>query len=96
MTKDGTTTGHSEARAMLDIFASVGADRFHVTWTNSAGQPRRPYSLRKDLQSLGGPLPHTDNDDWLDAVHIAAISVADLGRTIPALLEESAPARAAP
>lgn len=75
------------ARAMLDIFASVGAERFHVTWTNSAGQPRRPRSLRAALQSLGGPLPHTDNEDWLDAVHIAGIGVADLNRTIPALLE---------
>jgi hypothetical protein len=72
---------------MLDIFASVGADRFHVTWTDSAGHPRRPCSLRRKLQSLGGPLPHTDNEDWLDAVHIAGINVADLTRTLPALLD---------
>jgi hypothetical protein len=32
-------------------------------------------------------LPHADNADWLDAIHIAGISVADLGRTIPALLD---------
>jgi hypothetical protein len=41
MTEDGTTAGHSEARAMLDVFASVGATHFDVTWTNSAGDPRR-------------------------------------------------------
>ena len=41
---------------------------------------RRPRSLRKNLQSLGGPLPHTDNENWLDAVHIAGISAADFGR----------------
>jgi hypothetical protein len=34
-------TPHAAAQAMLDAFASVGADRFDVTWTNSAGDPRR-------------------------------------------------------
>jgi hypothetical protein len=71
---------------MLDIFTSVGAERYLVTWTNSAGKPRRPRSLRKNLQSLGGPLPQTDNENWLDAVHIAGIGAADFGRTLPALL----------
>jgi RepB DNA-primase from phage plasmid len=83
----GTDTPLEAARRMLDIFAGVGAERFHVTWTNSAGSPRCPRSLRSTLQSLGGPLPHTDNDDWLDAIHIAGISAADLRRTIPALLD---------
>ncbi|MBV8890513.1 MAG: hypothetical protein JO266_00795 [Acidobacteria bacterium] len=45
------------ARRMLDIFAGVGAERFHVPWTNSAGDPQRPRSLRRNLQSLGEPLP---------------------------------------
>jgi len=72
---------------MLDIFATVSADRFHVTWTDSAGHPRCPRSLRRNLQSLGGPLPHADNDDWLDAIHIAGIGPTDLGRAIPALLD---------
>ena len=71
---------------MLNLFASVGAKRFNVTWTNSGGNPRRPRLLRAALQSLGGPLPHTDNEDWLDAIHIAGINVADLTRTLPALL----------
>jgi hypothetical protein len=75
------------ARAMLDTFASVGAGCFHVTWTNGDGNPRRPRSLRRSLQSLGGPLPQPENADWLDAIHIARIGAADLNRTIPALLE---------
>jgi RepB DNA-primase from phage plasmid len=87
MGETGANTPLAAARRMLDIFASVGAERFHVTWTNSAGQPRRPRSLRKALQSLGGPLPQTDNDNWLDAVHIAGIGAADLNRTLPALLD---------
>ena len=87
MRKTGTDTPLTATRRMLDIFASGGAECFHVTWTNSAGSPRRPRSLRAALQSLGGPLPQTENADWLDAVYIAGISIADLNRTIPALLE---------
>jgi RepB DNA-primase from phage plasmid len=87
MGETGSDTPLIAAYRMLDIFRSVGAERFHVTWTNSAGSPRRPRSLHKNLQSLGGPLPQTENADWLDAVHIAGISAADLGRMIPALLD---------
>ena len=43
MAEDGTNTAHSEARRMLDIFASVGASTFNLTWTNSAGDPRRSH-----------------------------------------------------
>jgi hypothetical protein len=81
--------GTAAARTMLDLFASVGATRFNVSWINIAHKPRRPRSLRKTLTSLGGPLPRADNDDWLDAVHINGISHADLHRTIPALLDTS-------
>jgi hypothetical protein len=87
MGETGTDTPLAAAHRMLDIFASVGTDRFHVTWTDSAGHPRRPRSLRTSLQSLGGPLPHTENEDWLDAVYIAGIGLADLARTLPALLD---------
>jgi hypothetical protein len=87
MGETGADTPLTAARSMLDIFASVGAERFHVTWTNSAGRPRCPRSLRAALQALGGPLPQTDNEDWLDAIHIAGISAADLGRILPALLD---------
>src|SRR6185436_228076 len=60
--EDGTNTAHSAARAMLDIFASVGATRFDVTWTTRNGQPRR---FRE------------------------AVRLADLTRTIPAMLDEA-------
>jgi hypothetical protein len=33
--------GQTEARAMLDAFASVGATHFDVTWTNRAGDKER-------------------------------------------------------
>ena len=74
MGETGTDTPLEAARSMVDIFASVGAERFHVTWTDRAGHPRRPRSLRTALRSLGGPMPHTDNEDWLDAVHIARLT----------------------
>ena len=57
MAEDSTTSDRAAARAMLDSFASVGATHFDVTWINSAGDPRRPRSLRKALQSLGGKMP---------------------------------------
>lgn len=41
MGEDTDSTPHAAARAMLDTFASVGATRFGVTWTTSAGDPRR-------------------------------------------------------
>jgi hypothetical protein len=81
--------GTADARAMLDAFSSVGATVFNVSWTNSAGDPRRPRSLRRSLQSLGGPMPKADNHDWLNAVHIDGIRYSDLSRSIPALLDTS-------
>jgi len=38
MGEDGANDGHDQARAMIDIFASVGATRFDVTWTSAAGE----------------------------------------------------------
>src|SRR5271170_8270804 len=43
MAADGSNTAHSEARRMLDIFASVGATHFNVTWTNLQDQPRKSH-----------------------------------------------------
>jgi hypothetical protein len=39
--EDGTTTAQIEARRMLELFASVGATSFNMTWTNVQDQPRR-------------------------------------------------------
>jgi RepB DNA-primase from phage plasmid len=84
---DAADDGTAAARTMLDIFSSVGADRFHVTWTNEDGEPRRARSLRKALRAIPGPLPQPENPDWLDEIHIARIGAPDLHRIIPALLE---------
>ena len=59
MAEDGTITAHSAAQAMLDAFASVGATRFNLTWTNSAGEPRRSFkgiSLAELARAMPGML----------------------------------------
>ena len=48
MGENSAKTGHTEASAMLEAFASVGATHFDVTWTNAAGDKelfRRGVSL---------------------------------------------------
>jgi hypothetical protein len=82
-----TRSPHDAARAMLEAFAGVGASCFDVTWTNIAGDPRRPRTLRNALRVLGGALPKPENDDWLDSVHIKGIGADDLMRIVPAMLE---------
>jgi len=48
MTESSDHNGHAAAEAMIDVFASVGATRFDVTWTTRAGEKewfRRNMSL---------------------------------------------------
>ena len=55
MGDDSAQVGHSEARAMLDVFASVGATRFDVTWTTIAGDKewfRRGVSFAELTRAL--------------------------------------------
>jgi RepB DNA-primase from phage plasmid len=55
MAEAGDTTSHDEAQAMLDIFASVGTDRFDVTRTTAAGDKdwfRRGVSLADLARTL--------------------------------------------
>src|SRR3954451_2194787 len=78
--------GLDEAQRMLEAFASVGAKSIDLTWTNAAGDPRRPRTLKRALQSLGGKLPEPKNPDWLDSVYIEGIGIRDLARTLPAML----------
>jgi RepB DNA-primase from phage plasmid len=55
MAEDGTSTGHDEARQMLDICASVGARAVDLTLTNSAGEKkwfRRDLSLSDLARTL--------------------------------------------
>jgi hypothetical protein len=87
---DAADNGTAAARAMLDVFASIGAAKFNVSWIKNYHEPRRPRTLRKALAALGGPMPTADNENWLDASHIDGIGHADLSRTIPALLQTSA------
>jgi hypothetical protein len=59
MAEDGTRAAQREARAMLDTFASVGATSFNLTWTNSAGEPRRSrkgVSLAEIIHTMPGML----------------------------------------
>jgi hypothetical protein len=83
---DGTE-GLGEAQRMLEAFDSVGATNVDITWTNAAGDPRRPRTLKRALQSLGGKLPEPKNPDWLNSVHIEGIAIGDLARTLPAMLD---------
>src|SRR5271166_363468 len=51
--------GHTEAQAMLDSFASVGATHFDLTWTTRAGEKeyfRRKVSLAELARILPGML----------------------------------------
>lgn len=86
MAKADTDAGYHEARHMLDICASVGGHKVDVSWTNGAGVPRIPRTLRKALLSVGGPLPKAKNPDWLDSVFIEAISIEDIIRIMPAMM----------
>ena len=43
MAEDGADIGHSEAQAMLDAFASVGATQFDLTTTTRSGTKRNPF-----------------------------------------------------
>jgi hypothetical protein len=89
-TQPDNDNGVACARTMLDVFASVGARKFNVSWIKGYHEPRRPRSLRKHLKALDQPMPAADNPDWLDAVHINGVSHDDLRRCIPALLDTSA------
>ena len=86
MTSDTSIAGLSEARRMLDAFGSIGINILIITWTNAAGDPRRPRTLIEALRSLGGKLPEPKDADWLNSVYIDGISLADLARTLPAML----------
>ena len=59
MADAGAQIGPTEAQAMLDSFASVGATRFDLTWTTHAGEKeyfRRNVSLAELARTLPGML----------------------------------------
>jgi RepB DNA-primase from phage plasmid len=53
---DSANTGSDEALAMLNAFASVGAVRFDVTWTDAAGDKQR-FQRNVPLDALSRTLP---------------------------------------
>jgi RepB DNA-primase from phage plasmid len=69
MGESRSQTGHAEAQAMLDAFASVGASRFDVTSTTLFG--------RKDWYRSGVGLADLRNNlpEWLDAAAMAERNV---------------------
>src|SRR5690348_14240877 len=60
MGEDSASTGQTEALAMLDLFASVGATHFEVTWTDAGGDKQlfRRKSHADLARSIAGILDH--------------------------------------
>src|ERR1700761_1461327 len=56
MTEGSAQTHHSEARRMLETFASAGATHFDVTWTNAAGE-KQQFRRSVVLAALQHALP---------------------------------------
>ena len=77
MGETGSDTPLTAARRMLDVFASVGAERFHVTWTNRAGSPRRPRSHAKTCNRLAVEPAAADMAEELGALPPARFNAAD-------------------
>jgi hypothetical protein len=61
MGEDRANTGNTEGLAMLDAFASVGAVRFDVTWTDAAGDKQR-FRRGVPLAELRRTLPRLIED----------------------------------
>jgi RepB DNA-primase from phage plasmid len=105
MAEAGDTTGHDEAQAMLDLFASVGADRFDVTRTTAAGDKdwfRRGVSLADLARTLPAMLdaataeqrnvivrPHGPGVTFLQLDDLAADQLARLAPAVFLTLETS-------
>jgi len=56
MTGSCPDNGHAEARALLDLYASVGATSFDVTWTNAHAEKQR-FRRGMSLAALTRTLP---------------------------------------
>jgi hypothetical protein len=97
MGEDNTNSGHIEAQRMLDAFASVGATRFDMTWTNAAGEKqefRRGVPLADLRRTLPAILDHATQKRRNVIVrphgpHVTFIQLDDLDHT---KLERAAPA----
>ena len=97
MEGDAAGTGHRDARAMLDAFASVGATRFDVTWTTCAGEKewfRRGMSfddLARNLPRMLDEAPSKQRN-VIVRPHGPAVTFIQLDDIAPAPLARLAPA----
>src|SRR5271165_243922 len=105
MSEAENKTSHSEAQAMLDIFASVGADHFDVTRTTAAGDKdwfRRGMSLADLARTLPDMLaaatakqrnvivrPHSPGVSFLQLDDLAADQLPALRPAVFLTLETS-------
>jgi hypothetical protein len=98
MENDGRAIGHSEAQAMLDAFASVGATGFDVTWTTRGGDKewfRRGVSLadlRRTLPAMLDNAPGKQRNiivrphgPAVTFVQLDDLKTANLARLAPAV-----------
>jgi RepB DNA-primase from phage plasmid len=105
MGDDSAEIGHTEAQAMLDTFASVGATRFDVTWTTRAGDKeffRRGMNLADLARSIPGMLrgapdmqrniivrPHGPSVTFIQLDDLKALSLDRVAPAVFLILETS-------
>ena len=97
MAEDGAGIGNSEAQAMLDAFASVGATQFDVTWTTRGGAKdgfRRGVRLADLVRALPAMLDDATRKqrNLIVRPHGQAITFIQLDDLAPAMLARLAPA----
>jgi hypothetical protein len=97
MTGDGGNTGHREAQAMLDAFASVGATQFDLTLTTRSGA-KESFRRGVKLAELSRTLPAmidsaaSKQRNVIVRPHGLGVSFIQLDDLAPAMLARLAPA----
>src|SRR5271154_1813905 len=97
MAEDGAGIGHSEAQAMLDAFARVGATQFDVTWTTRGGA-KDGFRRGVKLADLARAFPAMLDDatrkqrNLIVRPHGQAVTFIQLDDLAPAMLARLAPA----
>lgn len=99
MAEDGAGIGHSEAQAMLDAFASVGATQFDVTTTTLSGtMVEKGFQRGMRLADLTRALPAIldsatrQQRNVIVRPHGLGVSFVQLDDLAPAMLSRLAPA----
>jgi RepB DNA-primase from phage plasmid len=97
MNDESAQVGHSEAQSMLDVFASVGATQFDVTWTTRAGEKewfRRAMTyadLTRTPPAMLDAAP-TKQRNIIVRPHGSGVTFIQLDDLSPAMLARLAPA----